>query len=59
MRAWSFSTLGCMRGVIFVHDYNDPVWTGVKHAVHDVEKVFGLFKKIPLPDSNGTLAIVK
>jgi hypothetical protein len=48
-----------MRGVIFVHDYNDPVWTGVKHAVHDVEKVFGLFKKIPLPDSNGTLAIVK
>jgi O-methyltransferase len=46
-------------GVIFVHDYNNWAWTGVKHAVHDIEKVLGPFKKMPLPDAYGTLVIMK
>ncbi|MDR1266880.1 MAG: class I SAM-dependent methyltransferase [Holosporales bacterium] len=46
-------------GVIFAHDYNNPSQPGVKHAVRDMEELFGPFKKFPLPDHSGTLVIVK
>jgi O-methyltransferase len=46
-------------GVIFVHDYSSGMWKGVKEAIQDAEKIFGPFKKVPLPDCCGTLVIVK
>jgi hypothetical protein len=32
---------------------------GVRQAVQEIEKVLGPFKKVPLPDTDGTLVIVK
>jgi hypothetical protein len=46
-------------GVIFAHDYNSPYFFGVRKAVEETEENLGSFKKFPLPDSAGTLVIVK
>lgn len=46
-------------GYIFVHDYNNILFTGVKRAVHRFEHEQGGLKIVPLSDVGGTAVIVK
>ena len=47
-------------GYIFVHDYNNHIYFGVKKAIEHFEKELGKkIIKIPLPDGGGTLVISK
>jgi O-methyltransferase len=46
-------------GYLFIHEYNHGKWPGVKKAVHRYEDTFGLLRKVPLADNNGTVVIVK
>lgn len=46
-------------GMILIHDYNNPLFKGVKKAVYDYEENFGIVPKVPIPDSTGSLVIVK
>ena len=47
-------------GYIFIHDYNHLSLAGVKEAVRTYEEKNNItLKKVPIPDSNGTLIIVK
>ena len=46
-------------GVIFVHDYNNRDFSGVKEAVSEAEKEFDRMYKIPISDQGGTLIICK
>lgn len=46
-------------GVIFIHDYNFSILQGVRQAVKQYEKDYGVYlHKLPLPDNCGTLAIL-
>jgi hypothetical protein len=42
-----------------LHDYNHITFEGVKLAVLNFEKQYGLMPKAPLPDAGGSLLIVK
>lgn len=47
-------------GYIFLHDYNNSSWDGVKKAVIQYENDHNVhFKKVPICDQSGTLVIVK
>ena len=46
-------------GVIFVHDYNNRDFGGIKEAVSEAEKEFGRIYKIPVSDQGGTLILCK
>jgi O-methyltransferase len=46
-------------GYLFIHEYNHNHYTGVKKAVRKYEQRYGMLKKIPLADKNGTLVITK
>ena len=46
-------------GVIFVHDYNNEDFAGIKQAVSEAEKEFGRIYKIPISDQGGTLILCK
>ncbi len=46
-------------GVIFVHDYNNKDFSGIKKAVAEAEKEFGRIYKIPISDQGGTLILCK
>ncbi|MDR1482903.1 MAG: TylF/MycF family methyltransferase [Synergistaceae bacterium] len=46
-------------GFIMVHDYNNLEYAGVKKAVEDFENEVSYLHKIPIPDSRGSLIIVK
>lgn len=46
-------------GYIFLHDYNNREFFGVKKAVKDFENKYGRFKKFPISDWGGTLVISK
>lgn len=46
-------------GYIFIHDYNNPLYLGVKNAVSRYEKSYGNLCKIQLPDSSGSIIIIK
>ena len=46
-------------GVIFVHDYNNKDFDGIKKAVSEVEKEFGKIYKVPISDQGGTLVLCK
>lgn len=46
-------------GYIFVHDYNYWGFPGVRQAVDDFEKEYGMVPKVPLCDGSGTLIMTK
>lgn len=46
-------------GVIFVHDYNNKDFAGIKKAVAETEKEFGKIYKVPISDQGGTLILCK
>lgn len=46
-------------GYIFLHDYNNRDFFGVKKAIKNFEDKYGKMKKVPLCDSGGTLVITK
>ena len=46
-------------GVMFIHDYNNIDFGGVKEAVSEVEKEFGRIYKIPISDQGGTMILCK
>lgn len=46
-------------GYIFIHDYNNLEFLGIKKAINEAESKFGNICKFPLPDSGGTLVITK
>ena len=46
-------------GAIMIHDYNNSAFSGVKKAVDEFEKEVGVLAKVPIPDSAGSLVIVK
>ena len=46
-------------GYIFIHDYNNDVFLGVKKAVDKFENKYGKLKKVPVFDHGGTIIIVK
>lgn len=46
-------------GVIFVHDYNNKAFRGVKKAFEEAEEAFGRIYRIPVSDQGGTLIICK
>lgn len=47
-------------GYLFIHDYNNRMWNGVKAAVEKYEKEQGItLKKVPVCDRSGTVIIVK
>lgn len=46
-------------GVIFVHDYNNKDFAGIKQAVSEVEKEFGRIYKVPISDEGGTIILCK
>ncbi len=46
-------------GAIFIHDYNNKDFAGIKEAVREAEKEFGRIHKIPLSDQGGTLILSK
>lgn len=46
-------------GVIFVHDYNNKDFAGIKKAVSEAEKEFGRIYRIPISDQGGTLILCK
>lgn len=46
-------------GVIFVHDYNNKEFKGIKRAVSEAEQEFGRIYKIPVSDQGGTLILCK
>jgi O-methyltransferase len=46
-------------GYIFIHEYNNSYFAGVKHAIKRYEEKYGRLKIIPLADFSGTLVIVK
>ena len=46
-------------GVIFLHDYNNPRFSGVKQAVRDFEEEYGRLALMPLGDLHGTVMIAK
>lgn len=46
-------------GVIFVHDYNNKAFEGIKKAISEVEEEFGRIYKVPISDQGGTLILCK
>ena len=46
-------------GVIFVHDYNNKDFGGIKEAVSEAEKEFGRIYKVPISDQGGTVILCK
>ena len=46
-------------GVIFIHDYNNKDFAGIKTAVAELEKKFGRICRIPISDQGGTLILCK
>jgi len=46
-------------GVIMIHDYNSPEFSGVKQAVDEFEAEVGRLIKVPIPDAGGSLVIAK
>jgi len=46
-------------GYIFLHDYNNKTFFGVRKAVQAFEAKYGKVTKIPLSDQGGTLVIIK
>ena len=46
-------------GAIFVHDYNNIDFAGIKQAVSEAEKEFGKIYKVPISDQGGTLILIK
>ena len=46
-------------GVIFVHDYNNKDFGGIKEAISELEKAFGRVYKIPISDQGGTMILCK
>ena len=46
-------------GVMFVHDYNNKDFGGVKQAVAEAEKEFGRIHRIPISDQGGTIILCK
>lgn len=46
-------------GIIFVHDYNNKQFFGVRKAIERYEKEMGKLKKVPLGDQGGTLVVIK
>lgn len=46
-------------GVMFIHDYNNKAFRGVKKAVAEAEDAFGRIYKIPVSDQGGTIILCK
>lgn len=46
-------------GFIFVHDYNNKDFAGIKQAVSEAEEVFGRINRVPISDQGGTLVLCK
>ena len=46
-------------GYIFVHDYNNKDFAGIRKAIIEIEKEFGTIKKVPLSDQGGTIILCK
>lgn len=46
-------------GYMMIHDYNHREFHGIKKAVAECEKIFGIIPKFPLPDQGGSIVIVK
>ncbi|MBE5863054.1 MAG: methyltransferase [Lachnospiraceae bacterium] len=46
-------------GFIFVHDYNNKDFWGIKEAVSELEKEFGRIYRIPISDQGGTIILCK
>lgn len=46
-------------GYIFVHDYNNSEFEGVKVAIEEAEREFGYIHKFPLADQGGTIVLMK
>jgi len=46
-------------GFIFVHDYNNKDFEGIKKAISEAEKVFGRIYKVPISDQGGTVILCK
>lgn len=46
-------------GYIFIHDYNNKEFFGVKKAIELFEEKYEILKKVPISDQGGTVIIVK
>lgn len=46
-------------GYLFVHEYNDLLFQGVKKAIEEYEKNYGKLKIVPIADVGGTGIIIK
>lgn len=46
-------------GYIFIHDYNNKDFFGVKRAIELFEGKYGKLKKVPISDQGGTVIMVK
>ena len=46
-------------GVIFVHDYNNKAFGGIKKAISELESEFGRVYRIPISDQGGTMILCK
>lgn len=46
-------------GYIFLHDYKNSEFHGVKAALKEYEKKYGRIKKVPLSDQGGTIVLTK
>ena len=46
-------------GYIFVHDYNNKDFAGIKQAVSELEQEYGRIYKVPISDQGGTIILCK
>lgn len=46
-------------GYIFIHDYNNVEFRGVRKALDDAEKIMGVIPKFALPDQGGSVILQK
>lgn len=46
-------------GYMMIHDYNHREFQGIKEAVMECEKEFGIIPKVPLPDQGGSIVLMK
>lgn len=46
-------------GYMFIHDYNNTDFSGVRQALNKVEAEFGTIKKVPISDHGGTVILCK
>lgn len=46
-------------GFIFVHDYNNKDFAGIKKAISELEQEYGRIYKVPISDEGGTIILCK